>query len=82
MKQYKFLGDYRLRNVFNRLIVSELKAMRCPIVVIPVNESTFQERGFNQVLGLCEGVQPVNCLRTRQGKKRKPPIRKESIAEA
>lgn len=69
MKQYKFLGDYRLRNVFNRLIVSELKAMRCPIVVIPVNESTFQERGFNQVLELCEGVQPVNCLRTRQGKK-------------
>lgn len=65
MRQYKFLGDYRLRAVFNQLMVSKLKSFRSSIVVIPVHPSTIQQRGFNQVRGLCEGVQLLNCLKTR-----------------
>lgn len=66
MKQYKFLGDYRLRAVFNQLVTARLKQSGRLIVTVPIHPNTFKERGFNQVLGLCEGVQTVSCLKTCQ----------------
>jgi competence protein ComFC len=51
--KYKFLGDYRLRQVFRGEIKTALKRMRPAVFVpIPISEKRLQKRGFNQVEGL------------------------------
>lgn len=60
IEHYKFMGDYQWRLVFQtqfrEFILQNYPKdyLYCPI---PVDQSTLQTRGFNQVKGLCE---PLN----------------------
>lgn len=58
--QYKFKGDYRLRQVFAQTLLTRLASLKPTIVVaIPVTPETMTTRGFNQVTGwLAEGENP------------------------
>ncbi len=62
MKQYKFMGDYRLRQIFVDVVTATLKQSRQIVVPIPIAASTMNERGFNQVLGLMQRVNYCKCL--------------------
>lgn len=61
--EYKFNGGYHLRHIFENQIKSVIPAGK--VVVIPVNEQTMQTRGFNQTLGLIEGVDNKPWLRCK-----------------
>lgn len=59
-KNYKFQGDYLLRGVFQESFIKFIKKSVKEnelIVPIPVDQSTMNSRGFNQVVGLIEGLQ-------------------------
>lgn len=57
MKAYKFNGDYLLRTVFNHELIQKVHTMAMDMVVpVPVSHDTMLRRGFNQTLGLFEGV--------------------------
>lgn len=56
--KYKFQGDYLLAKVFARELAQALSAYNdYTFVPIPVSESTYQLRGFNQVSGLLSEAQ-------------------------
>lgn len=57
-QQYKFKGDYRLRQVFAPSMQAALKRLNAEVVLtIPVTPRTFTTRGFNQVTGfLTDGL--------------------------
>lgn len=66
LKQYKFIGDYRLRLTFQQQVKYALKRYRGYIICpIPLSESRFQERGFNQTTAFLEasGRKPQRLLR-------------------
>ncbi|EHM00638.1 hypothetical protein HMPREF9103_00441 [Lentilactobacillus parafarraginis F0439] len=69
MRQYKFMGDYRLPAVFSAILTAELRTTHRLIVPIPVHESTMATRGFNQVKGLLEPLKLCECLATRDQQK-------------
>lgn len=55
--EYKFRGDYRLRQIFKVALKQAVKPLKCDLVtVIPVTQNTLETRGFNQVAGLLEGL--------------------------
>lgn len=57
MHRYKFMGDYRLRKVFQAEFSQWVNCLAADIVVpIPVTAATWQKRGFNQVNGLLHGA--------------------------
>lgn len=78
MINYKFHGDYRLRKALNtefvnfidNVVVTESVQVMVPI---PVSEHTMATRGFNQVLGLLDELNPSiplkMLLQTRNKKK-------------
>ncbi|KRK86482.1 amidophosphoribosyltransferase [Levilactobacillus koreensis JCM 16448] len=52
MQQYKFQGDYALRQVMMEPLKQALAQQDYDVLVpIPVNQETWQTRGFNQVTG-------------------------------
>lgn len=56
MEQYKFKGDYYQRRIFMTLYTKAALKYHAQIIVpIPVTETTWQTRGFNQVLGWYQG---------------------------
>lgn len=66
MHRYKFMGDYRLRMAFQQEMAKAIHEINPTIVVpIPINEQTWQTRGFNQVEGLLEGLSVQPILATR-----------------
>ncbi|GAW99800.1 competence protein ComFC [Secundilactobacillus mixtipabuli] len=73
MSQYKFYGDYRLRQVFQGKIKREVKQIKADLVIpIPINPITYQQRGFNQVAGFLEGVKTTAALATIEHDKQLP----------
>lgn len=53
MQQYKFVGDYRLRQVFAAPLQAMIATVNADVIVpIPVTPATWKERGFNQVTGM------------------------------
>lgn len=62
MAQYKFMGDYRLRAVFQSELSQVIKQERKVVVAIPVNQTTLQTRGFNQVTGWFANIQYYDVL--------------------
>lgn len=73
MSQYKFYGDYRLRQVFQGKIKREVKQIKADLVIpIPINPITYQQRGFNQVAGFLEGVKTTAALATIEQDKQLP----------
>ena len=70
MKAYKFNGDYLLRTVFNRELIQKVHTMAMDMVVpVPVSHDTMLRRGFNQKLGLFEGVPYQVLLQVTQQQK-------------
>ncbi|GEA98189.1 phosphoribosyltransferase [Levilactobacillus brevis] len=56
MQQYKFQGDYALRRVLQRALATALTQLTYDILVpVPIAQSTWQSRGFNQVTGWLTG---------------------------
>ncbi|WP_260156603.1 ComF family protein [Levilactobacillus brevis] len=56
MQQYKFQGDYALQRVLQRALATALTQLTYDILVpIPIAQSTWQSRGFNQVTGWLTG---------------------------
>ncbi|WP_052467348.1 ComF family protein [Paucilactobacillus hokkaidonensis] len=65
MQQYKFSGDFRLRRVFTSPLVDLIKQMQPDLVIpIPVNEYTWETRGFNQVSGMLGDITVNPLLQT------------------
>lgn len=68
MRRYKFLGDYRLRKVFQKDLLASISKPEM-VVPIPVNKSTLLTRGFNQVTGLLGKLSYREILLTKQANK-------------
>ncbi|MFD1067701.1 ComF family protein [Oceanobacillus locisalsi] len=67
IRQWKFRGDYVLREVFRNELQRAFKKQfadkypRIAVVPIPISENRMQERGFNQSLALADMLEcPVN----------------------
>lgn len=59
LKQYKLIGDYRLRHSFDFILYDALiRDLRngWVLVPIPLDEAKYQKRGFNQVTGLLQSA--------------------------
>lgn len=70
MQRYKFNGDYRLREVFQRELSKVVNEQKADLIVpIPVTSTTMQTRGFNQVVGLLREVPYQSILGTRASSK-------------
>lgn len=70
MKTYKFNGDYLLRTVFNHELIQKVHTMAMDVVVpVPVSDETLLRRGFNQTLGLFEGIPYQALLQVTQQQK-------------
>ncbi|GLB47145.1 phosphoribosyltransferase [Philodulcilactobacillus myokoensis] len=73
MHQYKFAGNYHLRNVFKNEFSLQLVQMKEVVVVpIPITPDTMKTRGFNQVIGLLSGIEYMDALATNDRKKETP----------
>lgn len=69
IQRYKFTGDYEWRLIFQReftAAVQKFVIQEWLVVPIPVDQQTFELRGFNQVLGLLDGVKTANLLQFKQ----------------
>ncbi|WP_251547445.1 ComF family protein [Limosilactobacillus caecicola] len=79
MHSYKFMGDYRLRQVFQRQFTALVKSISADVVIpIPVTQHTRLTRGFNQVTGLLEDCRLVtDVLLTSQQHKLVPQSHKK-----
>ena len=63
MHSYKFMGDYRLRMVFQKQLTELVVRQQADIIIpIPVHEATWQTRGFNQVEGLLDCLYTTDTL--------------------
>ncbi|AVK64507.1 ComF family protein [Lactobacillus sp. CBA3606] len=64
-KQYKFKGDFRLRQVFAAVLQARLAQLRPTLMVtIPVTPATMLTRGFNQVTGWLANGENQSWLQT------------------
>lgn len=65
MERFKFQGDYRLRNLFNEEVKTSLKIDKKNIIVpVPISQTSYQKRGFNQVTAILKAAEIpyTNCL--------------------
>ncbi|WP_162256154.1 ComF family protein [Lentilactobacillus senioris] len=62
MVKYKFMGDYRLRLVFQTELSRVINKTKKMVVAIPVNPDTLKTRGFNQVTGWFANVKYYDVL--------------------
>ncbi|WP_429970646.1 ComF family protein [Fructilactobacillus sp. Tb1] len=61
LDKYKFKGDYRLRHLFRYHLQKYIDKTEI-VVPIPVSTATMQKRHFNQVTGILEDIDYVDCL--------------------
>ncbi|WP_295746523.1 phosphoribosyltransferase family protein [uncultured Limosilactobacillus sp.] len=82
MHRYKFQGDYLLRLVFSEIMTAQVKQVAADLVVpIPVSQSTWLSRGFNQVAGLVEcPLANLLVVRKRQKRPQSSRSRQERLA--
>jgi competence protein ComFC len=87
-KRYKFQGDYWLRMAFKDQFVNFIQKLVKEdelIVLIPVDDSTMNSRGFNQVAGLTEGLANQDILENQRNeltKHQSQRTRKERLQHA
>lgn len=65
MQQYKFSGDYQWRLIFQQKFtefILECYPKNILYVLIPVDQETFETRGFNQVAGLLKNIEICDLL--------------------
>ena len=72
MQRYKFSGDYQWRLIFQEQFTNFIKQnsqQNYLYVAIPVDQHTFNTRGFNQVEGLLQNIElsPLLEFQTKQG---------------
>ncbi|MHA8110734.1 ComF family protein [Lactobacillaceae bacterium Melli_B4] len=63
MHRYKFVGDYRLRQVFAVKFSQSVREQNRVVVPIPLHPATLEQRAFNQTIGLLH-VEVVEALAT------------------
>lgn len=82
--QYKFSGDYQLRQVFatvfQQAIRQRIARTATLVVIIPVTPATMQTRGFNQVSGWMPTIETVAVLTTQAATKLVPQSKKDRHA--
>ncbi|WP_317766286.1 ComF family protein [Pediococcus ethanolidurans] len=68
MHDYKFQGHYQLRHVFARVFSQFIAAQSKAdyLVALPIDDQTWQTRGFNQVTGLLEDLQTTEILNMKR----------------
>lgn len=73
MQQYKFQGDYALREVLQQELVRALHQEDYDLLVpIPIDATTWQTRGFNQVTGWLTDQPYFQALTVRASHKDQP----------
>ena len=83
-KRYKFMGDYCLRKIFQQEIKANLKSFLKKgyiLVPVPLSEERLEERGFNQVKGLLEGIPYKNIFEKREIEKQSSRTREERLSQ-
>lgn len=82
--QYKFMGDYYLRKIFQREIKEQLGPFLkqgYTLVPVPLSEQRFDERGFNQVLGLIEPLAYLDIFEKKEIEKQSSKNRQERLEQ-
>ena len=82
--RYKFIGDYCLRKIFQQEIKANLKSFLKKgyiLVPVPLSEERLEERGFNQVKGLLEGIPYKNIFEKREIEKQSSRTREERLSQ-
>ena len=82
--RYKFMGDYCLRKIFQQEIKANLKSFLKKgyiLVPVPLSEERLEERGFNQVKGLLEGIPYKNIFENREIEKQSSRTREERLSQ-
>ena len=82
--RYKFMGDYCLRKIFQQEIKANLKSFLKKgyiLVPVPLSEERLEERGFNQVKGLLEGIPYKNIFEKREIEKQSSRTREERLSQ-
>lgn len=70
MQRYKFMGDYRLRQVFSHELTTLVCQQNADLIIpIPINQHTWQTRGFNQVTAMLDCRYSVDIIGTKAGNK-------------
>lgn len=82
--QYKFSGDYQLRQVFatvfQQAVRQRIAHTAAIVVTIPVTLATMQTRGFNQVSGWIPTIETAAVLTTQATTKLVPQSKKDRHA--
>lgn len=82
--RYKFMGDYCLRKIFQQEIRTNLKSFLKKdyvLVPVPLSEERLEDRGFNQVKGLLEGIPYKNIFEKRDIEKQSSRTREERLSQ-
>ena len=82
--RYKFMGDYCLRKIFQQEIKANLKPFLKKgyiLVPVPLSEERLEDRGFNQVKGLLEGIPYKNIFEKRDIEKQSSRTREERLSQ-
>jgi competence protein ComFC len=81
MQQYKFQGDFALRRVLQEPLRLALARETYDVLVpIPVDQATWQQRGFNQVTGWLQTQPFQQALLVRASHKDQPQSAKDRAA--
>ena len=78
------MGDYCLRKIFQQEIKANLKSFLKKgyiLVPVPLSEERLEERGFNQVKGLLEGIPYKNIFEKREIEKQSSRTREERLSQ-
>lgn len=72
MQQYKFNGDFRLRQVFMDQLSKLINDLHGDLIIpIPISEYTWKTRGFNQVSGMLNVKNYANLLISKNANQHK-----------
>ena len=64
------MGDYRLRQVFSHELTTLVCQQNADLIIpIPINQHTWQTRGFNQVTAMLDCRYSVDIIGTKAGNK-------------
>ncbi|MHA8138249.1 ComF family protein [Lactobacillaceae bacterium Scapto_B20] len=69
MHRYKFVGDYRLRQIFIEAFSQLVQNQHRLVVPIPLHPATLKKRAFNQTIGLLNNIELVEALSTIHNEK-------------
>lgn len=81
MQQYKFQGDYALRLLMQAPVAAALAREKYDVLVpIPIDQTTWCQRGFNQVTGWLQQIPFQQALLVTAAHKSRPQSAKDRLA--